>query len=446
MKIKTVFASAAVLFLMTVHLRAAEEFNYIWKNPAVGNDWFNAANWTTLDPYKDLPGAADRVLISAGHVVLDGASGPALADSVRPGNDPSKSGTLSMTGAAELIVSGNFALGASGTGYLYMDGDAALSSADAHFGSMSGGAGFATLGGSATWTLRGTEMVIGYGGAGILTLEEDAALNAPDFKITLGLNPTGDGTLNLNGGTVSTQGFVRGAGAGALGLNGGTIRATASTGNFFDNLGPLYIESGGVTLDVGAGLSVTATNNFSGPGDFTKTGAGKLTLSGALDLGGELRVLEGTLALAQERVLRPGDLLRLGLGTQLDLESRLTLDGGVLVFELGADGQSGALGGAGAVNLWSGVIQLELTPAAYTAGAHSYDLIGADILELTRGASDYVALLHFASLDPNWEIKNPSFINGTLQFDLAPIPEPTTWTLMVGGGGALLALRRRIGK
>ncbi len=61
----------------------------------------------------------------------------------------------------------------------------------------------------------------------------------------------GTGTVNLLGGTVTTNKLVKGVGTGTatVNFNGGVVRASGDNTTFISGLDGAYIYSGGATLD-----------------------------------------------------------------------------------------------------------------------------------------------------------------------------------------------------
>lgn len=106
--------------------------------------------------------------------------------------------------------------------------------------------------------------------------------------------PAGEeGLLVVKGGVIETDHVYKNT-QGRIDLRGGTFKAIANKSNYFENCGELIISNGVVTIDT-AGYDVTIVNNISGVGGITKTGSGKLTLSGTVSIDGAITLSEGTL-------------------------------------------------------------------------------------------------------------------------------------------------------
>jgi len=241
-------------------------------------------------------------------------------------------------------------------------------------------------------------------------------------KFTLGFDSTvtaGSATITLNGGTLYL-------GAGGLVKNG--------TGGFVTNLNfgsgllgakaawstslPITLPSGGNIVLKTANANnepfdITLGGVLSGPGGFTKTGVGTLTLSaaetftgsvnlndgtlritGSLAAGGALNLNGGTLSgggTINKPVVLNGATIAAGAGNVALSGASLTWNGGgSLGSTLGATGVSGKLVLSGALLKGSaGSYEIALTPSAGFAAGNSYTL--ATFASTTFSASDFAA-------------------------------------------------------
>lgn len=186
-------------------------------------------------------------------------------------------------------------------------------------------------GGTSVMTISGGEVLMGAGGGGI-------------FQLATG---TGNGTLNLNGGTLATIGFFKNTtnGTSVINLNGGTLRAGASTTGFLNTNAntTVSVGNGGVVIDT-AGFNVTVRASLlaGGTGGLTKTGNGALTLEGNNTLSGLLDVQTGRVALAGSGssaaaggatgvTVRSGATLLLASSGQVNDTAQVTLSGGTIL-------------------------------------------------------------------------------------------------------------------
>lgn len=145
-------------------------------------------------------------------------------------------------------------------------------------------------------------IVVGGSRTGTLTIS-DGQVTAGG--VYLGYGGTSKGTLQLNGGVLTTTtvwgaatGGFGGGGPGVVRFNGGTLRLSQAGANLFSNikLGDVTLEAGGGTIDTQGFDVSTASEGLDGPGRLTKKGEGRLTLGGANTYAGGTAVSAGTLS------------------------------------------------------------------------------------------------------------------------------------------------------
>lgn len=203
-----------------------------------------------------------------------------------------------------------------------------------------------------------------------------------------GAGATETGNLNLTGGTFAASAFpslatasgstatitfggtalatlpafptARGSGSTAtVYFNGGTLTPAVASSTYFGGLTNAFVKSGGAKFDVPSGRDITVsqallTDGVSTGGGLTKSGTGKLILSGASTYTGSTTVSAGTLELAL---------------------------GGSLKFVPRANGITNKVTGAATLSL-KGAFAIDLSGAA-TANGNSWTLVDVGTLAET---------------------------------------------------------------
>lgn len=174
-------------------------------------------------------------------------------------------GLLHMTAGAFTNVS-NFQIGRNGNGLIYQSGGIISVSGWTALGRFTTGRGAAWLtGGSFFHTGTGSQFIIGEDGRGELTLAGSALMGC-NLTLRMANVPTGQGYLNLNGGTLRVPRIEKTSPAGIahLSLNGGVIEASANDALFLQGLDSAYIYGGGAIFNT-AGYDITVAQTFSAP-------------------------------------------------------------------------------------------------------------------------------------------------------------------------------------
>ena len=147
-------------------------------------------------------------------------------------------------------------------------------------------------------------LMIGEFGSGTLNVSGSGQVNSAGATgLILANEPSGTGTVNLNGGTLTVRRVREGndgnAGVGGLStfnFNGGTLVAGAgANANFMSGLNSAVISAGGAFIDTNAQTIAIAQTLDDDGGDLTKLGAGTLLLNGANGYFGTTTVAAGTL-------------------------------------------------------------------------------------------------------------------------------------------------------
>jgi len=175
---------------------------------------------------------------------------------------------------------------------------------------------------------------VGEDGVGVLHLNAGSIETACN-EVTIGWNASGDGTLNLNGGSFQARRIIGGTGLSTFNFNGGVLRAGPNANaNFMSALGNAVVMAGGAVIDTGTnnvGVNVALTDG-GGNGGLTKQGSGALYLNAANTYVGATLVSAGTLggngSIAGPVTVAAGASLSPGtsLGT-LTINNTLTLAG-----------------------------------------------------------------------------------------------------------------------
>lgn len=351
------------------------------------------------------------------------------------GRDNAK-GTMTVSNSSSVQVNGFLVVGADGTGLgnMTVNDSSTVNANQMIWIGQNNGNGTLTLNGG---TLSGHSNV-----------GMDSTLAGVAFRGSAG-------TMNLNGGTLETPGFNRVSGTAALNFNGTVIKATGNTntGSFFNNFAAssLNVQSGGLRMDTN-GNTITVTQGLAGAGGVTKSGAGTLKLTGTSTFDGASTVSAGTLlnngSLGSTAVtVSTGAFFGgTGVGTNtVTINSGGTLaagDGGIGSLTVAAADIDGTLAvetngsGAGTIDLLNVTGQLDISSATL-----SFTNIGSALDDAVYILATYGSLVGtFASANtPSGYSLDYAF--GGNSIALVAIPEASS--ALLGGLGLLAALRRR---
>lgn len=391
-------------------------------------------------------------------------------------------GTLDVGG---FLMVGHIA----GTGSLAVSGGS-VSSAETYIGY--GGIGTMTVS-NGTWTTG--SILVGVDatqdGAGVLTVA-GGVVTSSGIMLNYSLGyASSTAAVNLNGGVLVTE-LIRdqsGDGRGELTFNGGTFRATADQSAIFSGFaaGKVQISSGGATID-SQSYSITTDVALEGTGGLTKQGSGTLTLTGASTYTGATVIEAGTINLVGS--IAESSLTTVGSGATLTgtgVVGALTIQGNGTL----APGESPGTFNAGNTTFESdGVFQFEINQAAAGEPGSNWDLLSVNgtltiaatsadpfVIEVSsltlaniagqtanfNSASSYSftfatatdGILGFSAdkffidtvqfsnaFTGPWNVSSDGF-NLSLNYNVAQIPEPSTYVLLGAGVLLVIAARRR---
>ena len=274
--------------------------------------------------------------------------------------EATSTGTATQTGGSSTMGgTGEVFIGAAGAGTYTLSGGTMVSNGWLAVGRYVSGVGILNVSGG-TLTQNSTDrfFMIGEEGNGTLNVSNTGVVDSRGF-FSIGHAGSGTGVVNLNGGKLMVNQVDSGntGSTSAFNFNGGELEAKRNEVNFFRNIDNAVILSGGAFIDSN-GFDIVAAQAFSGEGNLTKQGNGKLTLSAFHSYTGDTIVSAGTLSLSQdyldntsEVVIASGATLEL-THNQADVVESLMIDGAAVTGEWGAVGsgaqnESASLTGSG---------------------------------------------------------------------------------------------------
>lgn len=345
---------------------------YEWVG-SLNNDWYEPTNWawnwngsapTPNTPIEINQGTVDIAYLHVGSAEEDDGmwtvTGGAVnvAEGMTVGRYGSgvfnhSGGTVTMNSSKpnRVLAVGSFA---TGVGVYNMDGAGAVLNVDSD-----------------------RDLVIGAAGQGTFNLD-DGTVNVSGI-VSIGAKSTGVGVLNLNGGQLNTSAIGGGLGTGDLFWNGGELRLTsAPAGDLISGIANVFIKSGGANLDTNGHDATLAQALLADPtsanGGLIKAGLGALTLTGANTYEGVTQVQGGVLLVENS-------------------SGSATGSGNVVVQAGGTLGGNGFIGGQVTVES-GGVLAPGASPGLLTVDSVVFDSNSTLSIEIggeTRG-SEYDAL------------------------------------------------------
>ena len=207
-------------------------------------------------------------------------------------------------------------VGADHGGTLNVSGTGSVAVGVISIGHRSTGQGVVNVSGG---TVTTNEITIGHnadnaGGtaSGVLNLTGGVTtVNGTVFVSRNGGGGSSVGTANLSGGELRVNTITRGGGVAAqLNFNGTVIKPNANSASFlpgFDSTNS-EIQAGGAIFNTD-GRTITIDNSLDGVGGLTKDGAGKLTLTGSSSYSGGVNLAQGTLSVRHNNALGTGTIV-----------------------------------------------------------------------------------------------------------------------------------------
>ncbi len=322
-------------------------------------------------------------------------------------------------------------------------------------GSFGGSSGTLNVGGTGEFYVDSNRrLYIGEDGTGILNVTGDGLVQNTDTNeggVRLGQNATGVGTVNLDGGTISTPQVSQGGGTGTFNFNGGTLLVNAdesalTAGTFMGGLTRANVRDGGAVIDTDT-FSVTVSQGLAHSdiggdaaidGGLTKQGAGTLILSGNNTYTGPTVVSAGTLAFSGGGAIDFTTGLTLADSTTLDVSAAtvdpyppaLTFSGDAqLVFQATGDDTDQAIITDSLTTTPPNVITVDVTNTAGSwtgdPGGWSYPLIDHDGTYVGTVGDDFAIGTLTPALAPG---QTAEIVDNGVEIALVITGDPLSWT------------------
>lgn len=268
-----------------ININHGVELEYLSWNIDLGTNVMNMTGKLTIGKIPGLPVSMDWI---SGTGLWAPNDYFAVADSIA--NNPGSIGELDVTGGSLTISNTAFRclIGNGGAGTIHVSGGSLLFAGPTSI-QLGGDISFSQNGASGTLTISDSGSVtIGPASLGLSL----AANNGTAIGIT--------GTINLNGGTLTTwpkiaNGATNVNGQSYINFNGGTLKAGTNNSIFLQGLTQATVQSGGAIIDDGGHNITIGQALVDGGGGLTKLGAGTLVLTNASTYSGGTTVSNGTL-------------------------------------------------------------------------------------------------------------------------------------------------------
>jgi fibronectin-binding autotransporter adhesin len=335
-------------FLATAMIAQAVE--YIWKGP--GNDWGNFDSWNGGQvPPTGGVGAVTRIQV--------GSSGNAITYTNRLIYSSTQGETTYSPGnSSRTLLIGNTV-----EGHMEISGGIFTATTATDGMSAGGGSGHLYITGGTYRNVDGIFELVYNNGTSLLKIDSGAfevgTINFQSQSVGAG---TSNGTIQLNGGTLSVGNFNTGNSSGThrVLLNGGTV-ASRFNSTWADRTNVTWELQNTSTFDIGH--TVIFGETLAGVGGFTKTGSGIFSLQGANTYTGMTQVSAGTLTVGHNTALGAtgsGNTTIVSNLGRVVLTNNVTVTGeDITINGAGGEGNFGALQAAANMSgTWAGNITL----------------------------------------------------------------------------------------
>lgn len=376
----------------------AQATDYTW-NGGTGN--WNASNWGPGGPSTGPTTAGNTATINSGTVNVN-VAGLSNVDLIIIGsgatlNTYNYNGVNTYAGFKLDMKGGTFAgsgnsgnYGAAALNAMTVSGSAASTiSASSYFNisepttfNVGDVTGNATVDLTVSPSLRNT----GWGSISGLTKTGAGTMLLSGVNTYTGKTIINDGTVKISAKT-GLGGNPGSSTADALTLNGGTLQTTASITIDDANRGFTLGTSGG-TFNVDPSTTFTVPRVIAGAGALTKTGTGKLTLSGNNTYTGNTTISSGTLEMASNLITN-SPIIFIGDGATLNGTGGFTLKASQTVTGTGATGFVSPVVGTGLITAGNNIVSSSgtLTITRFSVLGSGNQITEGDIR--TGGAGTY---------------------------------------------------------
>ncbi|RYD23571.1 MAG: hypothetical protein EOP88_03625, partial [Verrucomicrobiaceae bacterium] len=233
--------------------------------------------------------------------VQDNASFTSNVDDFNVGDGANATGALNLSGSGSVSVAQVYVgKGAGANGTLTQTGGTFQSSTFVTIGRFAGGIGTVNVS-AGTFSQNGVANVfyVAQEGTATLNVSGSGSVVSHGTSLLIGGAATANGTVNLNGGTLTVKQVTEGPGGNSeFHFNGGLLKAdTGANAAFLTGLDAAFVKANGAFIDTNGQMITVAQNLVDGTGNggLTKSGTGTLLLNGSNSFTGATTVAAGTL-------------------------------------------------------------------------------------------------------------------------------------------------------